>query len=200
MNLIIFFNGWGMDERIISHLKIPKGFSFYHLSFPYEFDINILQNYEKIFFVGWSFGVFYMNDFISNHKHMIKNKIYTIAVNGIPHLMEKENLDKRVLILTYKNLDEKNMDIFYKKAGIKKFYSKKSIDELKNELKFFIYNYHKTKDIQINRAFVSTDDLIIKTEIQKNYYKKHNIPFNEIKGNHYIFNLFNEWKYFLGDI
>lgn len=200
MNLIIFFNGWGMNETIISHLKIPQRFSFYHLSFPYEIDIEIFKNYKKIFFIGWSFGVFYMADFISKHKFMIKNKFYTVAINGISHLMEKGNLDKRVLFLTYKNLNEKNMEIFYKKAGIKNFHSKKSIIELKNELKFFIDNYYKTENIQINKAFVSDNDLIIKSEIQKKYYKKNNISFTEIKGNHYIFNLFYQWEYFLGEI
>ncbi len=200
MNAILFFNGWGMDDSIHSHMKVPENYDFFSLTFPYDFDFKILKEYEKVYFIGWSFGVFYMADFISKHQEYLPEKIYTVSINGIPHLMEKENLNKRVIVLTYKNLDEKNLNLFYKKIGIENFHSKKSISDLRDELKYFTDNYYFINQNCIDKAFISDNDLIIKSETQKIYYKKHNIPFVEIEGTHYIFHAFDEWKYFLGEI
>ena len=90
MNGIIFFNGWGMDEKIVSHLKIPQNFEFVCINFPYRLDTGILQKYKSLYFIGWSFGVFYMADFISKNYKFLKDKInYTAVINGIPYLMQK---------------------------------------------------------------------------------------------------------------
>lgn len=74
MNVILFFNGWGMDDSIHSHMKVPENYDFFSLTFPYDFDFKILKEYEKVYFIGWSFGVFYMADFISKHQEYLPEK------------------------------------------------------------------------------------------------------------------------------
>lgn len=198
MNGIIFFNGWGMDEKIVSHLKIPQNFEFVCINFPYRLDTGILQKYKSLYFIGWSFGVFYMADFISKNYKFLKDKInYTAVINGIPYLMQKNILDKRVIVLTYKNLNRKNLEFFYLKSGIKNYITDKSIDELKAELKYFTEVCCPVK-INIDRAFISSNDMIVKTEIQKKYYEENKIPFTIMEGKHCIFDKIDEWRYFLG--
>ena len=36
MNLILFFNGWGMDERVIEDVAIPKNYKLEVINFPIE--------------------------------------------------------------------------------------------------------------------------------------------------------------------
>ena len=50
MKLILFFNGWGMDENIVSHLEIPIGYTLKIINFPYNFDKTILTQYDDIIF------------------------------------------------------------------------------------------------------------------------------------------------------
>lgn len=197
MNGIIFFNGWGMTEKIVSHLQIPQNYEFIHINFPYKLNTKILEKYEKLYFIGWSFGVFYMALFISKNDNFFKNKkIYTVVINGIPHLTEKNILNKRVITLTYKNLCRENLKIFYSKAGIKNYTSDKNIENLKTELKYFAENCCPV-NIHIDKAFISSDDMIVKTEIQKKYYEKNEVSFTVIEGKHCIFNKIKNWKYFL---
>lgn len=197
MNGIIFFNGWGMDEKIVSHLQIPKNYECIHINFPYKLNTKILEKYEKLCFIGWSFGVFYMALFISENHEFLKNKkIYTAVVNGVPYLTEKNILNKRVIILTYKNLCRENLKIFYSKAGIENYISKKSIEDLKAELKYFAENCCPV-NIHTDKAFISSDDMIVKTEIQKKYYEENKILFIVIEGKHCIFNKIDSWEYLL---
>ncbi len=200
MNIIIFFNGWGMDDKIISHMQIPDNCDFLNLSFPYNFHINILKKYRRIFFIGWSFGVSYMANFIKeNIKSLEKKKIKTIALNGIPELMQKNLLDRRIIVLTYKKLNEDNLNIFYLKSGIEKFTTNRTLETLCEELKYF----EKNKiggSIHIDRAFISTDDKIIKTETQEKYYVENKTSFIFIKGKHFPFKDIYKWEYFLEEI
>ncbi len=34
MKLMLFFNGWGMDENIVSHLEIPINYTLKVINFP----------------------------------------------------------------------------------------------------------------------------------------------------------------------
>lgn len=197
MNVIIFFNGWGMEKDIVSHIKIPENYDFVPLSFPYKFDINILIKYEKIFFIGWSFGVSYMAEFIFHNKIFLKNKSFqAIAVNGFPFFAEKNFLNRKIILLTLKNLNENNLKIFYEKAGIKNFIFHKSVPQLKEELRYFLDKKFCIKNQIIHKAFISSNDKIIKTELQKNFYEINNIPYIFIKGEHCIFHKVKDWRYF----
>ena len=46
MKLILFFNGWGMDENIISHIEVPAEYILKVLNFPYNLDDNIFPQYD----------------------------------------------------------------------------------------------------------------------------------------------------------
>jgi len=79
-SIILFFNGWGMDDRVIAHINHTKYdvvmFNEYH---NFNFDKSILDGYEQIFIVAWSLGVWVANNIIQSHNVKV-NK--TIAING----------------------------------------------------------------------------------------------------------------------
>ena len=77
MKLILFFNGWGMDENIVSHLEIPIGYTLKIINFPYNFDKTILTQYDDIIFIGWSFGSYYLAKYLlENNIRSKKNNIF----------------------------------------------------------------------------------------------------------------------------
>ena len=78
MKLILFFNGWGMDENIISHLEIPINYTLKVINFPYNFDNAILSQYDDIIFIGWSFGSYYLTKYIIENN-IKSNKIISFS-------------------------------------------------------------------------------------------------------------------------
>ena len=58
--IIVFFNGWGMDENIVSHLDFD-GYDvlmFYdYNSLETDFDFSLLNKYSKRYLTAWSMGV-----------------------------------------------------------------------------------------------------------------------------------------------
>ena len=48
MNLILFFNGWGMDERVIEDVAIPKNYKLEVINFPYEVNTEF-EKYNELF-------------------------------------------------------------------------------------------------------------------------------------------------------
>lgn len=38
MNLILFFNGWGMDETLVNHLPLPKNYHLKIINYPYKIE------------------------------------------------------------------------------------------------------------------------------------------------------------------
>ena len=58
--LIIFFNGWGMDENVVKHLS-PEDFDvlmFYdYNTLEIDFDWDLLNIYHEKNLIAWSMGV-----------------------------------------------------------------------------------------------------------------------------------------------
>lgn len=78
--LILFFNGWGMDDRAISHIP-SNNFDVIMLNeyTDMQLDPSIIINYESIYIVAWSLGVWVANAWLQ--KNVI-TPTKTIAING----------------------------------------------------------------------------------------------------------------------
>ena len=64
MKLILFFNGWGMDENAVKHLKIPENHELKILSYPYNIKDIDFEKYNEKYLVAWSFGVYYASKLV----------------------------------------------------------------------------------------------------------------------------------------
>ena len=77
--VIVFFNGWGMDESVVYHLD----FSDYDVLMFYDynnldtnFDFNSLDKYKNKSLIAWSMGVM-----VATLFHKIEYNA-TTAING----------------------------------------------------------------------------------------------------------------------
>ena len=80
--LIIFFSGWGTDERIFSNIELYNNNYDICLVWDYNDPITELlftSDYTKINIIAWSLGVWSASEFIKNNSIKI-NK--TVAING----------------------------------------------------------------------------------------------------------------------
>lgn len=111
MKLILFFNGWGMDNHVVQHLKIPPNYELKVLNFPYKVQINP-DNYEEIIAIGWSFGCYYLTKYLIETKLSCKE---IIALNGHNCILGNYGINPKMLDFTLKTLTPQTLLMFYKR-------------------------------------------------------------------------------------
>ena len=187
--VIVFFNGWGMDESVVHHLE----FSDYDVLMFYDynnldtnFDFNSLDKYKNKSLIAWSMGVMVATMF---------NQKYTsaTAINGTLKPIDNEfGIPQRIYDLTIKGFNEKGAQRFIKSMfneNIKLPQISRDIENQKSELSA-LKNYTANSNFKYNRIILSDNDKIIPTKTQ--------IAFWEIEPNissgHCPFMLFKKWE------
>ncbi|NME35614.1 MULTISPECIES: pimeloyl-ACP methyl esterase BioG family protein [Fusobacterium] len=191
MNAIIFFNGWGMNENVIEDLKIPENFIVKTLTFPYLLEKEQLKEFENIYFVGWSFGVYYLSKFLSENSQIKYKKI--ISINGTPEIIGKFGIEEKIYNLTLRNMDEKNIEKFYINIGYKSKSNEKNIENLIEELKYLKENY-RPQNNYISTAIIGEKDITIPTKNQIKFYEKEKTNIIKLPISHFPFYYLDSWE------
>ena len=133
--LIVFFNGWGMDEKVVAHLNYSDFdvLMFYDYLNTENSDFDF-SKYDYKVLITWSMGVYVCNIFYDKLKDF--NKI--IAINGTQKPID-DNYGIPVIVynLTVENFNEFSSLKFMKKITTEidlKEYTSRSTEELKQEL------------------------------------------------------------------
>lgn len=190
MKLILFFNGWGMDEKAISHLEIPHGFEVKVLNYPYTAQGIEFSRYEKLYLVAWSFGVYYASKFVEDNPNIEFKK--KIAINGVPETIGNYGIPEKIFRNTLDHLTPESLKEFYSNMGVSEIPSSKEFEEIREELQYFWDNYIPQKDIY-DLAIVGDEDIIIPSLRQKKQHKKNLVQIREISAPHYPFKVFKSW-------
>jgi biotin synthesis protein BioG len=190
--LIVFFNGWGMDENVVKHLVID-GFDlvmFYDYSnLDTDFNFQALDKYEETHLVAWSMGVMIGTLFASKLKTLVSST----AINGTLTPIDIENgIHPRIYDLTIRGFNEAGRDKFVSNMGLQNGDYKgrnDSIESLKNEL-IAIKNYKADEDFKYDKVLISNNDKIIPTKNQVNYWKQN----PNMECGHAPFYIFKKWS------
>ena len=187
--VIVFFNGWGMDESVVHHLE----FSDYDVLMFYDynnldtnFDFNSLDKYKNKSLIAWSMGVMVATLF---------NQKYTsaTAINGtLKPIDNKFGISQRIYDLTIKGFNEKGAQRFIKSMfneNIKLPQISRDIENQKSELSA-LKNYTANSNFKYNRIILSDNDKIIPTKNQIAFW---GIEPN-ISSGHCPFMLFKKWE------
>lgn len=187
-HIIIFFNGWGMDETVVKHLDttIFDVLMFYNYnSLDTDFDFSILNEYCHKHLIAWSMGVMIASLFPDIYESKtaingtlkpididfgINPKIYNLTINGF-----NENSCKKFI-----------QNMFNSKINLE---ITRKLEELKNELTA-IKNYSANVNFKYDKIFISSNDKIIPTKSQVSFW---NIEPNLEEG-HCPFFSFNKWS------
>ena len=185
--VIIFFNGWGMDESVVKHLN-PENFDilmFYNYN-ELNIDLSIINDYKEEYLIAWSMGVM-----VATRFDIIYNS--TTAINGtLKPIDDKFGIPNRVYNLTIKGFSPKGRERF-----IKSMFNNaenlpnitREFEEQKTELSA-LKNYTANEDFKYNRIIISDNDKIIPTQNQEAYW---GIKAN-LKTGHCPFYSFTKWS------
>lgn len=195
--LIVFFNGWGMDDKVVSHLDcanfdVITFYDYQNFEIP-SFDFSA---YSKRYLIAWSMGVFVCNYFYELFCNFDKY----IAVNGTQNPIDDEfGIPKKIYDLTVNNFNELSCAKFMKKISSSvdlNSYKSRSNEELKNEL-ISIRDLKVENYFNFDEAIVSDKDRIIPTQNQINFWNKKGVTVKSEAGAHYIFDKYKSWGDFL---
>lgn len=191
--LVIFFNGWGMDEKIVSHLNREE----YDVLVLFDYrDLDIqfpdLTKYDEKYVVAWSMGVMISTLFDGEFGNIKKY----IAINGTPKpIDDKYGIPERVYKLTVRGFNQASCQKFMERMfteipPIDKF-SERSLDSQKEELQNLMGI--EGRYVSFDKVIVSDEDKIIPTKNQLNYWKNPAI-IEKIEGGHCPFYKISKWS------
>ena len=188
-NLIIFFNGWGMDESIVNHLEFENNdlLMFYdYNSLDTNFDFSLLEIYKNKYLIAWSMGVMTATLFEIDY-------VSKTAINGtLKPIDDKYGIPKRIYDLTLKGFSEKSAEIFIKNMfsePVKLPIIKRSTENQKSELEALTH-YSSNFNFKYDRIILSSEDKIIPTKNQIAFWGTE----PNIKSGHAPFNHFGKWS------
>ncbi len=196
MNLILFFNGWGMDEKIVEDVEIPIDYNLEVVNFPYNIDIN-LEKYEEIFLAGWSFGCYYLTKWLNLNKEILTSSKLKkiIALNGNSEIIGKYGITPKIFDFTLDTLTPDSLLKFYTNMGIEKDFKtpQKEFKLIREELEFFKENYTPLENI-FTEIIIGKNDKIVPASRQKKYCQEKKIEYKEFNMGHYPFDTIKFWS------
>lgn len=194
--LIVFFNGWGNDEK-----------PFLHMS-EYEYDVVILSDYTnveematpvffdcytQIYVIAWSMGVMVANTIMLPYKHKIQK---ALAINGSVKSVDNAiGIPNKIYLLTLRTLSEKSVRAFQenmcKHPDYFEFYLKnkpeRTFESQKDELSY-LYGYSESCSMVNNiftHALIATEDAIFPVVNLRQAWNT--VPCTDVAEPHYLF-------------
>ena len=180
-----------MDKNLLKPVKNSTEYDIEVIDFPYNIDKNSIDMND--IFIGYSFGVYYLNKFLSENRDLKYKK--AIGINGLPETIGKFGINEKMFNITLNTLNEENLEKFLINMDIDDSFCKsnKSFDEIKNELQFFKDNY-KIIDNHIDFYYIGKNDRIIPANRLEKYCQNHNLAYKLLECGHYPFSYFKEFK------
>ena len=191
---ILFFNGWGMDENAVKHLKNDD----FDILMIYDYrNYDLLKfdfsSYLEKYLVCWSMGVYVSNLF----KDILDNFNKKIALSGTSKMIDNEfGIPQKIYDLTIRNFSDKSAELFIKNMFLdsrNNIKISRTTQELKEEL-IAIKNLKIDNFINYDKAYISSFDKIVPTKNQMKYWEKTNAEIIQLKTPHYPFNNFSAWQ------
>ena len=191
MSRIYFFNGWAMDKNLLKPLKNSNKYEIKVINFPYDIDKTSID--KEDIFIAYSFGVYYLNKFLSENQDLIYEK--AIAINGLPETIGKFGINEKMFNMTLETLNKENLEKFLLNMDIDESFERadKTLEEAKYELQYFKDNY-KAIPNHINFYYIGKNDRIIPANKVEKYCQANNIAYELIACGYYPFSYFNDFK------
>ncbi len=197
--LIIFFTGWSFDEKPFEFLEC-KDYDVLILFDYNSLDLPEIPKYDKYYLISWSMGVFC--------AYLVKAKLpkfsQKLAINGTLYPVDDElGIPQKPFILTLRHA-EKGLqgkfyqNIFQSKEEYEKYTQTPVQRTIENRVSELNNLYKRIKNTQLNydnyydKALISSDDKIIPTQNQKNFWNKYLNP-QIIESGHFPYYNFKSW-------
>ncbi|MCR9012453.1 DUF452 family protein [Gabonibacter chumensis] len=198
--VILFFSGWGLDERAVSHMT---GESDVLMLYDYR-NIEgekapVLNGYESIDVIAWSMGVWAASVLLPLWNLPVDR---STAINGTERPVDNlYGIPLHVYLLTERGMNERGRDKFFvrmlsgtgERTRFKQHHPDRNLEEQLEELKAIREQSDRLKgEICWNRVYISENDIIFPVTNQENWWRGRS-EIKKIEGGHYPFYVFENW-------
>jgi biotin synthesis protein BioG len=206
-NLILFCNGWGMDDRPFLPLTAIKYDVCMFCNYSQlQVDEKITQNfdeYDHVILIGWSMGVWAGQKLFADISERFSR---TIAINGtLCPISDRFGIPEKIFDSTLSGFAEKARTRFYRrmcrdKTNLELFLvnqPQRTLESQQVELKVLRENVDcvSSEKSIYNEIIVADNDRIIPSLNQYRFWGDRRI-FN-IRGFHFLFYLWQSWDQLL---
>ena len=199
--LIVFFNGWGMDENTVAQLDCED----YDVVVLYDYnDLNTditIEEYKEKRIIAWSMGVSVAGIDNPVIKNIVKNCLSATAVAGTPLIVDdKFGIPEKIYNMTFKSFNKETSLKFFERMFSQMPENfplpRRSVESQKSELeKMIIYN--SKSDFRYTKVIIPEKDFIVPTRNQKRYWEQeyqNGVKIETIDSGHYPFLLYNKFS------
>ena len=194
--LILFFNGWAMNETPVKHLDCGD-FDVLILFDYRDINFNLSQfdfsPYKEKYLICWSMGVYACNLFKNNLLDFNKK----IAINGTTKIIDDNfGIPTKIYKITVKLLNEDSCDKFIKNMFDNgklnpNITITRTLSQLKEEL-ISIQNFKLREELDFDCAIISSNDKIVPTKNQISFWEN-KTKIIKIDSTHCPFEKFSAW-------
>ena len=197
--LVLFFNGWGMDERAVSHVAGTSDVLEVHDYRQLDDHLPAARDYDTLHVVAWSMGVWAASVLVDAWG-LSPSRAVAINGTGAP-VDDLHGIPTRVYTLTERAMNEHGRALFMGRmlsspddvAWFRQHTPRRPLDEVVEEL-------HRIREQAASRpggfpwhlALVSTADVIFPPVNQCRWWE-HRVPVHSIPGGHYPFRQLTDW-------
>ena len=180
--LIIFFNGWSLDENIVNHLQsqeydVLMFFDYENLEITEEI-LSQIRAYQQTYLIAWSFGVWALSETMDKFE----KPSAAIALNGTPIPIDNSlGIPQKIFDFTLSTLSERTYENFFRnmfwdfKDVFFKGLPKREIENQKQELAQIKHlsavRENEHRNFCFDRVIISQHDKIIQAKNQMNYWQ-----------------------------
>lgn len=200
--VIVFFNGWGMDGTVVSHLTSREDvvviYDYRDLSGK---DLPDLGIYSEIYVVAWSMGVWAAANLVPLLS-VVPSKI--IGLNGTEHpIHDRWGIPEKVYRLTEKGMNESGRRKFMQRMldGERELWyfelnsSQRTLEDVCEELtRIREQCIGLQNELHWDKIYISEKDVIFPVVNQFNWWQNRNVALQTLPGGHFPFYRFQSWE------
>lgn len=205
--LLLFFNGWGMDENPFAHLS-ADGLDvvvFDDYTTP-DVELNLdrlFTGYDKVRLAAWSLGVWACGEFFQNRAAELAS---AVAINGpLAPISGDYGISPDYFQGTIDGWDERNRNKFNRRmcrggetfAFFNGHAPDRSVEEQKAELTELQRRILAAGPVGgglFHRAVVSSGDRIFTAGGQLAFWEQAGVEVRELDAPHYLFDRLTSWR------
>jgi biotin synthesis protein BioG len=199
--LILFFGGWGLDERSVSHLTGDSDvLMFYDYRYLLTEEAPDTTGYDIVDVAAWSMGVWAAATLLARWKLPYRR---AVAINGTERPVDDQHgIPPAIYSITERGMNYRGWERFIARSTDGKeerdaFRAKcrpyRGLEEQVEELRRIREQAATERHtIAWNRAFISEEDVIFPVENQRNWWKNRS-EIAYLAGGHYPFFRLSCW-------
>lgn len=196
--LILFFNGWGMDEKPFYPIKNNRDILF--ISNYSDLSINLdldFSKYKKLILIAFSAGVF-MAAYL---KELLPIFDLKIAINGTLNQLDKQEGVPQEIFSEIENINLENvLEIRKKFINKEEHYNLfnqhqpyRDLQSALDELSMLKKCFAEQKYFDYDKVIIGKDDKIFPFENQLRFWNNHKNICN-VEDGHFLFYNFNDFE------